>query len=151
MLNGVSNQGRCFVHCIFDFSAASQANLSSTDLYRGIYMRLLGYVVSTIAGWFLWQCSLILGYNIQENDGPYILQVVFIFGSLPVGMSAGASIAWLWFRLIPSAASISESRHSQTAGLLSVVAALSSCAWFSVSFDQPPNPILFFPLESGME
>ncbi|MCV6583968.1 MAG: hypothetical protein OIF47_00385 [Marinibacterium sp.] len=109
-------------------------------------MKIIGYIVAILVGWFSWQVAFVKGVQIQQADGPFLLQVLLIWGGLPLGMGAAALIAWGWFSLLPQGDDRSASNNAQTAGVLACIAALTSCGWMAASTQQDPPEALFFPL-----
>lgn len=109
-------------------------------------MKFIGYAIAIIAGWFSWQFLMVVGFNVQRDDGPFVLQILFTWLCLPLGMAVAALIAWAWFQLVPDSDKRSAASHAQAAGVFACLAAMTSCGWFASSTQDNPPEALFFPL-----
>lgn len=109
-------------------------------------MKWLGYAIAIFAGWYIWQWFFAVGNTIQRDDGPFILQLLFTWFSLPLGMAAAGLIAWIWFKIVPDPNGRPALSSARTAGTLAALAALTSRGVFAASTGGDPPYALFFPL-----
>ncbi|MCE8000999.1 MAG: hypothetical protein HEP70_19315 [Rhodobiaceae bacterium] len=111
-------------------------------------MNVLGSIIAVATGWFGWQILLVAGFSVQEDNGPFGLQILLSWFSLPIGIAIAVLFSSAWFKLVPLDTNDESSPNSMLPGALVCIAALTSCGWFAASTDENPPKILFYPLVS---
>lgn len=114
-------------------------------------MIIAGYMIAIATGWFSWQVMMAIGADIARNDGPFALEMLFIWFQLPLGMLLAYGVAMIWFWVFPDRTGRSASSHANSAGALAMVAAVGSCGWLAASHEDNPPRALFFPIADAVE
>lgn len=111
-------------------------------------VKCIGYGLAVVAGWFGWQFVFAAGETLRQDGGPWSLQLLLIWGCIPVGIALATGLVWLLNRVLLRGRG-AGGLDPGFASLLVGLSALSSCGVMAVHTAEDPPAALYFPLHDA--